>query len=215
MCIWHHMRYVHANELASCTMVFRKFIRLISVGKMSMSVSFCCFVQDAWQCVSVVRHVPLRCRMTLRRASARSYMLLATMASLVFATLVFWSSLRYPFTFPTKTFAYPYKIRNDDVVQANGNIASELLSRADLNITPTLYDVTRPYDDADFECVRTRTRPRVTVCLFNVWRDVFISRSLQSDGIWEPYVVDEFVEAVERSDSRAGVRGLFLALGAA
>jgi hypothetical protein len=154
--------------------------------------------------MSVVRYVPLRIRMSQRRMSVRNFLLLATLASFVFATLLLRSNLQYPFRFHA-TSVYPFSVR-EDRWQATDKVQNELLGRADMNITPTMYDVTRPYDNADFECIRTSTRPSATVCLFNVWRDVFISRSLQSAGIWEPYIVDEFVEAVERLDPSAGVR---------
>jgi FkbM family methyltransferase len=73
------------------------------------------------------------------------------------------------------------------------------------NFSLNIYDVSVPFEKADLNCIKTITRPSVTVCLFDVWHDVFISRSLQSAGIWEPYIVEEFIEAVERGGSDAGV----------
>ena len=135
-----------------------------------------------------------------RAKSLRSVVLLTTMAMLIGATMLFWSHIRYPYSLHADVSSYPYRwktvIDNEDL--ANHGVDSP-------GIAPSLYNVSVPYDDANFECVKTVTRPSISVCLFNVWHDVLISRSLQSDGIWEPYVVNEYIEAVERSDTNAGV----------
>jgi len=142
-----------------------------------------------------------RCQRMIHSASRRSVSMVAVMAMLVVAMLIFWSHLRYPYRMPRRFVDYSHSTRH-----SRQNDVSRVLSRADQNSTPTMYDVSRPFDDADFQCIRTITSPSVTVCLFDVWHDVFISRSLQSAGIWEPYIVNEFIEAVKRTDVTAGVR---------
>ena len=139
----------------------------------------------------------------LRSASRRSVFMIAAMSVLMVLMLIFWSCVRYPYSMTAPYYSHNMQHAR---LKSTENDASLVLSRADRNSTPTLYDVTRPFTDESFQCIATRTIPSVTVCLFDVWHDVFISRSLQSAGIWEPYIVDEFIEAVTRTDITAGVR---------
>ena len=58
--------------------------------------------------------------------------------------------------------------------------------------------------NADFKCIKTRTRPRATVCLYNIWQDMYISHDLQSVGTWELQVLKDFQEVL-RKDPELGV----------
>lgn len=146
----------------------------------------------------------------------RSFLLLAVLGTLILLTVWFWSYIRYPYSLHSDVSKYPFQIKggggegglqaeNGDQWVVEQETAEEFLKKSDVNSTPTLYDVTRPFHDNDFECIRTITKPSIAVCLFNIWRDVFISRSLKSAGIWEIHIVNEFVEAVARSDENTGV----------
>lgn len=141
----------------------------------------------------------------IRLASPRCLcMMVSAMATLLLFTLILSYHTRYPYSLRGDGQPSPFGVLRPDKGQLD-NAASDWLSELDRNSSISEYNVSQPFNDEDFECIRTRTRPSFTVCLYNIWRDVFISRSLQSAGIWEPYVVDEFIEAVKRSGSSSGV----------
>lgn len=130
----------------------------------------------------------------LRLLKSGSSVLLGVLLALTVATIIFTSSLHYPYT----------------ALTVGGTVIPDatfyqVCSRLDSNATLVRYDIIKPLDRPNFECIRTKTSPAVTVCLFDIWHDVYVSRSLQSAGIWEPYLVNEFTEAVKRGGTKAGV----------
>jgi len=119
--------------------------------------------------------------------------------ALTVGTIVFTASLRYPYTL----------LIVSDIIGRDSalyKVCSQLESSAIL----VRYDIAKVLDRPNFECVSTETSPSVTVCLFDIWHDVYVSRSLHAARIWEPYLVNEFVEAVKRGGPKAGVCILFI-----
>nr|KAI8765115.1 hypothetical protein BgiMline_002785 [Biomphalaria glabrata] len=53
-------------------------------------------------------------------------------------------------------------------------------------------------DTASYTCVKSKTSPSFTACLYPPEKDVFISRSLLTSGLWEPYITKAFSVALER-----------------
>ncbi|KAH9512984.1 hypothetical protein Btru_035529 [Bulinus truncatus] len=53
-------------------------------------------------------------------------------------------------------------------------------------------------DTASYTCVLSKTSPSFTICLYPPERDVYISRSLMTSGLWEPYITRAFMTALER-----------------
>jgi len=139
-----------------------------------------------------------RLRQLLKSGSS---VLLGVLLALTVGTAVFTASLHYPYTLLT--------------VHDTGSPDTTLYpvcTRRDSNATLVIYDILMPLEGPNFDCISTKTSPAVTVCLFDIWHDVYVSRSFQSAGIWEPYLVDEFTEAVRRGGPRAGVCVLFIHL---
>ena len=66
-----------------------------------------------------------------------------------------------------------------------------------------IVNLTAPVEE-EFNCVRTATKPPTTVCLYDVFRDVYISHDLQETGVWEPLVTRDFLDVLAR-DPSAGV----------
>lgn len=66
-----------------------------------------------------------------------------------------------------------------------------------------IVNLTAPVNE-EFNCVRTTTKPQTTVCLYDVYRDVYISHDIQETGIWEPLVTRDFLDVLARNPS-AGV----------
>ena len=130
----------------------------------------------------------------LRLLKSGSTVLLGVLLALTVATIVFRSSLHYPYA----TLTIHSTVIPDATLYP---VCSQLDSKATL----VRYDIIKPLERPNFECIRTKTSPSVTVCLFNIWHDVYVSRSLQSAGIWEPYLVNEFTEAIKRGGTKAGV----------
>jgi len=131
----------------------------------------------------------------LRQSSAS--VLSGVLLALTVGTIIFTANLRYPYTLVT--------VHN---TLSRGGDCRQL----DRNATLVRYYGDNPFDRPNFECITTKTSPAVTVCLFDIWHDVYVSRSLQAAGIWEPYLVNEFVEAVRRGGPKAGVCTPFLPL---
>jgi len=109
---------------------------------------------------------------------------------LTVGTIVFAASLRYPYALLT--------VRHSTV-------SPDVCSQLDSNATLVRYDVLKLPESPNFECISTETSPSVTVCLFDIWHDVYVSRSLQAAGVWEPFLVNEFTEAIRRGGPKAGV----------
>jgi len=126
-----------------------------------------------------------------------SSVLLAVLLALTVGTTIFIASLHYPYTL----LRVHYTVSPDATLYP-------VCIRRDSSATLVRYDILMPLERPNFECIRTKTSPAVTVCLFDIWHDVYVSRSLQSAGIWEPYLVNEFTEAVRRGGSEAGVCAL-------
>lgn len=124
-----------------------------------------------------------------------SSVLLGVLLALTVGTIIFISSLRYPYA--------PYLTVGDTV--SPDATTHPVCGRLDRNASLVRYDILKPLERPNFECIRTKTSPSVTVCLFDIWHDVYVSRSLRSAGIWEPYLVNEFTEAVTRGSPEAGV----------
>jgi len=113
---------------------------------------------------------------------------------MIVGIFIFTASLHYPYAHLT----IYYTVSPDTTLYS-------VCSRLDSNATLVRYDILKPLERPDFECIRTKTSPAVTVCLFDIWHDVYVSRSLKSAGVWEPYLVNEFTEAVTRGGTEAGV----------
>ena len=66
-----------------------------------------------------------------------------------------------------------------------------------------IVNLTAPVDE-EYNCVRTATKPPTTVCLYDVFRDVYISHDLLETGVWEPLMTRDFLDVLSR-DPSAGV----------
>lgn len=71
-----------------------------------------------------------------------------------------------------------------------------------VNASLEVYDLGKPVK-FDSKCIRTRTTPSTTVCLYPRKIDKYVSAQLEGSGQWESHVADEFQEALRR-DSDAG-----------
>jgi len=129
-----------------------------------------------------------------RLIKSSSLVLLGGLFALTVGTIIFIASLQYPYSLLTV----------HDSVSPDA-VLYPVCIRRDSNATLVRYDILRPLERPNFDCIRTKTSPTVTVCLFDIWHDVYVSRSLRSAGIWEPYLVNEFTEAIRRSGPEAGV----------
>lgn len=110
--------------------------------------------------------------------------------ALSICTVVLTASLRYPYTLLT----------------VQDTVSPGVCSRLDVNATLVIrHNAINLLENPHFECISTKTSPSVTVCLFDIWHDVYVSRSLQAAGVWEPYLVSEFTEAVRRGGHTAGL----------
>ena len=72
-------------------------------------------------------------------------------------------------------------------------------------------NLTTPVNE-EFNCVKTITNPPTTVCLYDVYRDMYISHDLQETGLWEPLVTRDFLDCLAR-DPLAGVIDLGANIG--
>lgn len=52
----------------------------------------------------------------------------------------------------------------------------------------------------NFDCVKTQTVPRTTVCIYSEFNDKYISHDLAYTGKWEPQVANHFLEVLRRDD---------------
>ena len=75
----------------------------------------------------------------------------------------------------------------------------------------TYVDISKPYD-ADFKCVYMQTVPKTPICLHDILRDEFISHDLETTGLWEPRVLQDFIEVLLR-DPAIGVVDLGANIG--
>ena len=123
-----------------------------------------------------------------------SPVLIVVLLALTVGTTIFRASLHYPYATLTV----------HDTASTDATVY-RVCSRLDSNATLVRYNILEPLENPNFECISTKTSPSVTVCLFDIWHDVYISRSLQSAGMWEPYLFNEFTEAVTRGGLKAGV----------
>jgi len=106
----------------------------------------------------------------------------------------------------TASLHYPYAVFTVRAAAVNPDtMLHPVCSWLDSNATLVRYDILKPLERPNFECIRTKTIPAIMICLFDIWHDVYVSRSLQSARIWEPYLVNEFIEAVARGGPKAGV----------
>lgn len=124
-----------------------------------------------------------------------SSVLLGVLLALTVGTIILTSSLHYPYV--------PYLTVGDTV--SPDATPYPVCGKLDRNASLVKYNILKPLERPNFECIRTKTSPSVTVCLFDIWHDVYVSRSLRSAGIWEPYLVNEFTEAITRGSPEAGV----------
>lgn len=129
-----------------------------------------------------------------RLVKSSSSVLLGVLLAMTVGIFIFTASLHYPYAHLT----IYYTVSPDTTLYS-------VCSQLDSNATLVRYDILKPLERPDFECIRTKTSPAVTVCLFDIWHDVYVSRSLKSAGVWEPYLVNEFTEAVTRGGTEAGV----------
>ena len=135
------------------------------------------------------------------RQSLKSYasVPLAVLLALIIGTIVFTASLHYPYTLLTV----------DHTISPDRTL-NTLCGNLNNNATLVRYDILKPLERPNFECIQTKTSPSVAVCLFDIWHDVYVSRSLHSAGIWEPYLVNEFTETVRRGGPNTGVCIFFI-----
>jgi FkbM family methyltransferase len=63
-----------------------------------------------------------------------------------------------------------------------------------------IYQLSPDYQ-ADFKCIITRTTPPTTVCIYDAWRDMYISHDLEETGMWEPQVLADIQEALMKDES--------------
>lgn len=64
----------------------------------------------------------------------------------------------------------------------------------------TVYNMTPGYRE-NFECVKTRTQPAATVCLYPPGMDMYISHDLRETGQWEPQILNDFFEVMKKDPS--------------
>ncbi|ELT90259.1 hypothetical protein CAPTEDRAFT_205038 [Capitella teleta] len=105
------------------------------------------------------------------------------------------------FTF-LSDMSYPY----------DPNLPFESEHVASLNVQPTeeeslndfieVYKLSPDYQ-ADFKCIKTKTQPPTAVCIYDAWRDMYISHDLEQTGLWEGQVLSDIQEALNK-DSSAG-----------
>ena len=98
---------------------------------------------------------------------------------------------------------YPYRlsVRWDLKASPNDSV-SQSHRPSPKSGTVILYDVTKPYS-GNFRCIKTKTRPSTTVCLYSALQDIYISHDLETTGMWEPHVVADFLEVLRRDDAAA------------
>lgn len=78
------------------------------------------------------------------------------------------------------------------VIFQDVNLFQDLFSRIQTyNISSTLYDKS--------SCLRTKTDEPFIICIFHVYQDIFISKSLLSNGIWEPKMTKLFQTVLRRN----------------
>lgn len=58
-----------------------------------------------------------------------------------------------------------------------------------------VYNISKDYK-ADFKCIETRTNPPTAVCIYEAWRDMYISHDLEETGLWEPQVLYDIQEVL-------------------
>ena len=63
-----------------------------------------------------------------------------------------------------------------------------------------VYNLTSNYK-ADFECVKTRTKPEATVCIYPRGMDMYISHDIRETGLWEPQIIPDFYEVLNKDPS--------------
>ena len=72
-----------------------------------------------------------------------------------------------------------------------------------------LYDLSAKTPDVISKCVRTKTEPAFYICLYEPERDKYISGSLLSTGVWEPYITPLVQKALNCTP-----RAIFIDIGA-
>lgn len=105
-------------------------------------------------------------------------------------------------------FKYPYQsgklFENDlnlDLAQKRQwNVVKQNydFKKDDTSVSCDIYNLSRPYS-AKFECIKTKTKPSTTVCLYNEYSDIYISHDLKHTGLWEPHVLQDFQEVLHRN----------------
>merc|ERR1712150_400372 len=70
--------------------------------------------------------------------------------------------------------------------------------------TINIYNIQKPYQTDAFKCIKTRTTPSATVCVYTMWQDMYISHDLLTVGTWEPQVLKDWQEVLRR-DPELGV----------
>ena len=79
------------------------------------------------------------------------------------------------------------------------HILSSMTGTPYLNMYNTAAPV--PDDVSRYQCIRTRTTPSFQICCYEANRDKFISGSLLSSGVWEPFITIVFQTALRKYPS--------------
>lgn len=64
-----------------------------------------------------------------------------------------------------------------------------------------IYNISETQLEETALCLNTRTRPSFIVCIYDTGQDIFISKSLQSSGLWEPKMTKLFQQALRQTES--------------
>ncbi len=110
----------------------------------------------------------------------------------VLLLLVFFVLLGYTLL---QDYSYPFRL----------NMESDVL--LDASATPikshltycTIYKDSGDTNVTGFECVKTRTTPPTTVCIYDQSKDRFISHDLKETGEWEPGMSRDILESLRRN----------------
>ena len=54
------------------------------------------------------------------------------------------------------------------------------------------YDTTANLTNAEFTCIVLSLKPNPTVCLFPIETDIYISKTLSKEGLWESHILQYF-----------------------
>ena len=63
-----------------------------------------------------------------------------------------------------------------------------------------LYNITKPYK-TNFDCVKTKSVPVISACVYEIWRDNFISHDIKYTGLWEWHILGDLQSRLNQDPS--------------